>query len=286
MTASIPTAPLPATASGTAMPRFGVGTWRMGERASEAAAEVGVLRAAIERGVTLIDTAEMYGEGGAETVIARAIADSGVARERLYLVSKVYPHNASRRGTMAACERSLKRLATGYLDMYLLHWPGEHPLEDTVAAFEQLAADGKIRAWGVSNFDVDDMQSLAAAGGSGVATNQVLYNLARRGVEHSLLPWQRDRGIVTMAYSPIEQARLLESAKLQALARDLGVTAAQLALGWLLQRPDLVVIPKTSHLARLSENLGALDLRLDAAALAAIDTAFPPPRRRTPLAML
>lgn len=284
---NIPATPLP---GGTSMPRFGIGTWRMGERASAAAAEVAVIRAAIERGVTLIDTAEMYGEGGAEQVIGRAMADAsaafGIARERLHLVSKVYPHNASKRGTIAACERSLKRLGTDYLDCYLLHWPGEHPLEDTVAAFETLKSQGKIRAWGVSNFDLADMTSLLAAGGTNVATNQVLYNLSRRGIEFSLLPWQRERGIATMAYSPIEQARLLESATLRTLAQDLGVTPAQLAIAWLLTRPDMIVIPKTSQVARLEENLGALSITLDAAALDAIDAAFPPPRRRTPLAML
>ena len=216
----IPVTPLP---DGNAMPRFGIGTWRMGEQTTAAAAEVALIRAAIESGVALIDTAEMYGEGGAESVIGQAMRDAGVPREQLYLVSKVYPHNASKRGTIAACERSLKRLGTEYLDCYLLHWPGEHPLEDTVAAFELLKAQGKIRAWGVSNFDVADMQALLAAGGDGVATNQVLYNLARRGVEFSLLPWQRERSIPTMAYSPVGQARLLDSHKLKAIARDVGV---------------------------------------------------------------
>ena len=269
------------------MPRFGIGTWRMGERASAAQTEIAVIKAAIARGVTLIDTAEMYGDGGAETVIGRAIADTPGVREKLFIVSKVYPHNASRKEAIAACERSLKRLGTDYLDCYLLHWPGEHPIAETVDAFEALKAQGKIRAWGVSNFDVDAMEELASvANGNNVATNQVLYNLSRRGVELSLLPWQRDRSVSTMAYSPIEQAQLLASTKLQAIARDIGATAAQLAIAWLLAQPDVIVIPKTTQVARLEENLGALDLKLDAATFAALDAAFPPPRKRTPLAML
>jgi diketogulonate reductase-like aldo/keto reductase len=216
---------------GTAIPRFGIGTWRMGERASAAQAEIAVIKAAIERGVTLIDTAEMYGDGGAEQVIGRAIVDTPGVRERLYLVSKVYPHNGSRKGAVAACERSLKRLGCDYLDCYLLHWPGEHPVAETVDAFETLKAQGKIRAWGVSNFDVAEMEELVSvANGRNVATNQVLYNLSRRGVEFDLLPWQRERGIPTMAYSPIEQAQLLASSKLKAIALAIGATPAQLSL--------------------------------------------------------
>jgi diketogulonate reductase-like aldo/keto reductase len=270
--------------SGASIPRFGIGTWRMGERASEAQAEIAVIKAALERGVTLIDTAEMYGDGGAEEIIGQAVSG---ARERLYVVSKVYPHNASRRGTMAACERSLKRLRIDCLDCYLLHWPGEHPIAETVEAFETLKAQGKIRSWGVSNFDVADMQELIAVpGGNNVATNQVLYNLSRRGVEFDLLPWQRARGIPTMAYSPIEQARLLESAPLKSLARDVGSTPAQLAIAWLLRQPDVIVIPKTTQIARLGENMGALSLKLDAATLTALDASFAAPRKRAPLAML
>lgn len=268
------------------MPRFGIGTWRMGEQSSAAANEIALIRAAIEHGVTLIDTAEMYGEGGAEAVIGRALSNVAIPRERLYLVSKVYPHNASKRGTIAACERSLKRLGTDYLDCYLLHWPGEHPLADTVEAFETLKTQGKIRAWGVSNFDTADMQQLLAAGGDGVATNQVLYNLGRRGVEFALLPWLRERGIPTMAYSPIGQSRLLESNKVKAVARDVGLSPAQLAIAWLLQQPDIVVIPKTTHVARLVENLSALELQLDAATIAALNATLPAPTRPTPLAML
>jgi len=278
---NIPAAALPNNLS---MPRFGIGTWRMGERAAAAQAEIAAIKAAIERGVTLIDTAEMYGDGGAEEVIAQAIA--GV-REKLFIVSKVYPHNASKKGAIAACERSLKRLQTEYLDCYLLHWPGEHPIADIVDAFETLKAQGKIRAWGVSNFDVADMQELVAvANGENVATNQVLYNLSRRGIEFDLLPWQRERRIPTMAYSPIEQARLLESTKLKAIALDIGATPAQLAIAWLLAQPDMIVIPKTTHIARLEENLGALSLTLDATTLSALDRAFAPPRMRAPLSML
>ncbi len=277
----IPATPL---RDGASIPRFGVGTWRMGEQTSAAQEEIAVIKSAIERGVTLIDTAEMYGDGGAEEVVGRAI--TGI-RERLFIVSKVYPHNASRKGTLAACERSLKRLGTEYLDGYLLHWPGEHPIAETVDAFETLKAQGKIRAWGVSNFDVAEMQELASVpSGNNVATNQVLYNLSRRGVEFDLLPWQRERDISTMAYSPIEQARLLESPKLKAIARDIGATPAQVAIAWLVQQPDIIVIPKTTHIARLDENLGALSLTLDTATLSALDAAFAPPRKRAPLAML
>ena len=265
---------------------LGQGTWRMGEEHKHRREELAALRVGLDLGLCLIDTAEMYGEGGAESVIGQAMRDAGVPREQLHLVSKVYPHNASKRGTIAACERSLKRLGTEFLDCYLLHWPGEHPLEDTVAAFELLKAQGKIRAWGVSNFDVADMEALKAAGGDGVATNQVLYNLSRRGVEFSLLPWQRERNIPTMAYSPVGQARLLDSHKLKAIARDVGVSLAQLAIAWLMKQPDVIVIPKTTHVARLDENLGALDLQLGAATLNALDAAFPAPTRRTPLEML
>ncbi len=269
------------------MPRFGIGTWRMGELSSAAQAEIALIKAAIERGVTLIDTAEMYGDGGAETIIGRAMADMPSTREKRFIVSKVYPHNASLKGTITACERSLKRLGTDYLDCYLLHWPGEHPIAATVEAFETLKAQGKIRAWGVSNFDVPDMQKLAnVPKGTNVATNQVLYNLSRRGVEFDLLPWQRERGISTMAYSPIEQARLLESAKLKSIAHDFGATPAQLAIAWLLRKPDIIVIPKTTHTVRLEENLGALSMTLDAATLSALDAAFAPPPKRSPLAML
>lgn len=285
MNMTIPATLLP---DGTPIPRFGIGTWRMGELASEAQNEIAVIKAAIERGVTLIDTAEMYGDGGAEKVIAQAMVG---AREKLFIVSKVYPHNAShtktRQGTVAACERSLKRLGTDYLDGYLLHWPGEHPIAETVEAFETLKSQGKIRAWGVSNFDTADMQELLSVpAGANVATNQVLYNLSRRGVEFDLLPWKRERGVTTMAYSPIEQARLLESPKLKAIAHEISATPAQLALAWLLHAPDIIVIPKTTHIGRLEENLGALDLKLNASMLSALDAAFPPPRKRTPLAML
>ncbi len=281
---NIPAAPL---RNDTSMPRFGIGTWRMGEHSSAAQAEIAVIKAAIERGVTLIDTAEMYGDGGAEEIVGRAISSSPNTRERLYIVSKVYPHNASKKSAIAACERSLKRLGTDYLDCYLLHWPGEHPISETVDAFETLKSQGKIRAWGVSNFDITEMQELSTvATGENVVTNQVLYNLSRRGVEFDLLPWQRERGITTMAYSPIEQARLLASAKMNGIASDIGAKPAQLAIAWLLTQPDVIVIPKTTHIARLEENLGALDLTLDASTLAALDTAFPPPRRRSPLAML
>mgnify|MGYP000703986882 CR=1 FL=1 len=280
----IPTTLIP---DATAMPRFGIGTWRMGEHSSPVQAEIAVIKAAIERGVTLIDTAEMYGDGGAEEVIGRAIADMPTTRESLYVVSKVYPHNASHKGTIAACERSLKRLGTDYLDCYLLHWPGEHPIAETVEAFETLKSQGKIRGWGVSNFDVEDMQELVSvANGKNVATNQVLYNLSRRGVEFSLLPWQRERGISTMAYSPIEQAKLTLNPKLIDFARRHSITPAQTSLAWLLAQDDVIVIPKTARRDRLKENIGALDHHLTPAQLDELDQLFPPPTGPRPLEML
>jgi diketogulonate reductase-like aldo/keto reductase len=270
----IPTVQLP---SGERVPRFGLGTWRMGERASSRAAELAALRLGIELGVTLIDTAEMYGEGGAEAIVGAAIA--GV-RDRMFVVSKVYPHNASRRGAIAACERSLKRLATDRIDLYLLHWRGEHPLADTVAAFEQLRADGKIRYWGVSNFDVSDMRELAAIdAGRECATNQVLFNLAQRAPEWALLAWQRERRITTMAYSPVDQGKLLRHRTLRALAERRGATPAQIALAWLLRFEDVMTIPKATDPAHLRDDLGALAITLDAADLQALDAAFPPPDR-------
>jgi len=301
--AAFPTVRLPC---GEFVPRLGLGTWRMGERAARRAAEAAALQLGVELGATLVDTAEMYGEGGAEEIIAQAV---GAERDRLFIVSKVYPHNATRRGTVDACERSLRRLKTDRLDLYLLHWRGTPPLADTVEAFEQLRRAGKIRHWGVSNFDVGDMQELAAllgartaqAGGSSrpregaeraagqhpaggeCTTNQILYNLARRGVEWSLLPWQRARGIPTMAYSPIDQARVLRHKGLAPAARKHGATPAQIALAWLLRQPDLIVIPKAGDLAHVRENMAALDIVLDDEDLAGLDRAFPPPSGDTPL---
>lgn len=279
--------------TGGEMPVLGLGTWRMGEDAKRRADEVKAVREAIALGYRLIDTAEMYGEGGAETVIGQAIGEAlranDVRRDELFIVSKVYPHNASRRGTRDACERSLKRLGLDALDLYLLHWRGSHPLRETVAAMHSLVADGRIAHWGVSNFDVDDMEELEEATGAegpGCAANQVYLSLGERGPEFSLLPWQRERGIPLMAYSPIDQGVLAEDDGLAELAARLGVTAAQLALAAVIARPGVVAIPKAVRSAHLKENLAAAELKLDAATLAELDRLHPPPRRKTPLAMI
>ncbi len=270
--------------SGEQMPAFGMGTWEMGNLAAARAEELATLRLGIDRGAALIDTAEMYGEGVAEELVGEAIAGR---RDEVFLVSKVYPHNATRRGALQACERSLRRLRTDRLDLYLLHWRGQVPLADTFEAFDELRLAGKIRHYGVSNFDVRDMREvMAASGGQAVQTNQVLYNLTRRGLEWELLAWLRERRIPVMAYSPIEQGRLPGKRRLVAFARGCGMTPAQVALAWLLAKPDVIVIPKTSHRRRLEENLGALDHPLDARQLAELDGIFPPPDGPRPLEML
>ncbi|HWE79610.1 MAG TPA: aldo/keto reductase [Pseudolabrys sp.] len=277
---SIPTIRLP---SGAEMPVFGLGTWRMGESAQARADEVKALRHGIGRGITLIDTAEMYGEGEAERIVADAV---GSDRKRIFIVSKVLPNNASRRGTVAACERSLKRLNTDRIDLYLLHWRGSYPLADTVAAFEELRAAGKISGWGVSNFAHDDMQDLwRVAHGRHCQTNQVLYNLTRRGIEFDLLPWCRTQPMPVMAYSPIEQGRMLGHQALVEVSKRLRATPAQVALAWLL-RQGVIVIPKATVLAHVDDNLGALDLTLADADVATLDRAFPPPHSPQPLDML
>jgi diketogulonate reductase-like aldo/keto reductase len=271
------------------MPELGQGTWGMGEKRSEFRSEVAALKLGLDLGVTLIDTAEMYGEGGAEKVAAEAIAGR---REEVCLVSKVLPHNASRRGTIAACERSLKRLRTEHLDVYLLHWRGGLPLEETLEAFTELKQDGKILDYGVSNFDVDDMEAAAAlAGGKAIATNQVLYNPLNRGIEWDLLPWCRNRGIPVMAYSPFVSAppaltRLLGNATLKAVAARHDATPAQVALAWLLHQPGVVAIPKAVQPAHVRANRAACDLALTPDDLRDLDGAFPPPRKKVPLAML
>lgn len=270
--------------SGQAIPVLGMGTWRMGEQTRNRPNEIKALRHGLDLGLSLIDTAEMYGEGGAETVIAEAIAGR---RSEVFLVSKVYPHNASRQGAIAACERSLKRLNTDYLDLYLLHWRGSVPLADTLEAFQALQQAGKIRSYGVSNFDPEDMAEAARLkGGDAIVTNQVLYNLMRRGIELNLLPWCRQQQIPIMAYSPIEQGRLLNHQTLTAIAQDRGVTTAQVAIAWLLQQEDVIVIPKSSRIEHVEQNCAALDLQLSPAELATLDTAFPPPTKPMPLEML
>ncbi len=269
---------------GECIPALGLGTWMMGERASRGREIEDALRLGLDLGMTLIDTAEMYVDGGAEELVGRAISGR---RDRVFLVSKVLPSNASRKGTLAACERSLKRLGTDRLDLYLLHWRGDVPVKETVDAFEELRGAGKIRHWGVSNFDLGDMEELwELAHGQGCAANQVIYNLGRRGIEFDLLPALAKRRVPIMAYSPLEQGRLLGQSGLQDLARRLGATPAQIALAWMLRREGVVAIPKAANPRHVEENRGALDLNLSPADLNELDRAFPPPRRRTALEML
>ncbi len=270
--------------SGARMPVLGLGTWMMGERPLDREREVAALQLGIELGMTLIDTAEMYADGGAEEIVGRAIEEQ---RDKVFLVSKVYPHNATRRGAIAACKRSLERLRTDYLDLYLLHWRGSVPLGATVAAFEALRADGRIRAWGVSNFDVSDMEELfSIPDGRRCAANQVLYHLGCRGVEWDLLPFCRRHRIPMMAYSPVGQGKLLKQRALQSTARRLGITPAQLALAWLLRQQGVAAIPKASSAGHVRENRAAAEIKLDPSVLAELDRVFPPPTRATPLAML
>ena len=274
--ANMPMLSLP---GGESVPRLGLGTWRMGESRANRKDEVAALRHAIAAGIALIDTAEMYGEGGAEEVVGESLRGAAVARDRLFIVSKVYPWNASRRGTLAACERSLKRLGTDTIDLYLLHWRGEHPLADTVSAFEELRHAGKIRHWGVSNFDTADMRELSAvANGRNCVVNQVYYNLAKRWPEATLLPWQRERGIATMAYSPLDQGKLLKHTALTRIAARHGVTAAQVALAWLMQAEDVIAIPKTSRIEGVEEILGARQVKLTVDDFDALQNVFPPPK--------
>ncbi len=269
--------------SGAPMPVLGLGTWRMGEAGSRGAEIVGALRLGIDLGMNLIDTAEMYGEGGAEELVGKAIAGR---RQDIFLVSKVYPQNASRKGVVAACERSLKRIGTDYLDLYLLHWRGEVPFAETIAGFQELTSTGKIRHFGVSNFDVGDLQEWwQTPGGNATASNQVLYNLARRGVEWDLMPWCRKRRVPVMAYSPVDQGRLLAKRGLKEVAQRRGVSPAQVALAWLLHQEGVVVIPKAARLEHVRENRAALDLALTPEELWELDRTFPAPKGRTSLQM-
>lgn len=278
---TIPNVILP---GGQEIPTLGFGTWMMGETKSEAKAEVDAVRLALDLGMTVIDTAEMYGDGGAERIVGEALKDR---REDAFLVSKVLPWNASYDGTIKACHASLDRLGTDHLDLYLLHWRGEHPLEDMVAAMEELKAAGRIGAWGVSNFDLDDMEELfSVADGENCAVNQVLYNLSRRGIEFDLLPWCQEHGLPIMAYSPIEQGRILHHPELIHVAKAYQATPAQVALAFLLERDEVIPIPKTSNLRRLQENRDAVDLDISDEDWARLDAAFPPPARKMPLAML
>ena len=269
---------------GAEVPALGQGTWMIGEDPRLRAEEIATLRHGLDLGLTLIDTAEMYGDDASEELVGEAIAGR---RDETFLVSKVYPHNASRTDTIAACERSLRRLGTDRIDLYLLHWRGSIPLAETVAALEKLRAAGKILRWGVSNFDADDMAELMTTkGGERCATDQVPYNLSRRGIEWDLLPWARAGNLPIMAYSPLEQARLLYDGELKAVADGHGRTAAQQALAWVMDHGAVVAIPKTSSRRRLDENVGALDVRLTPEIRAALDRAFPPPHRATPLEMI
>jgi len=269
---------------GTKVPAIGQGTWRMGEGQRGAAEEEDALRLGIDLGMTLIDTAEMYGDGAAEEVVGRAVAGR---RDEVFLVTKVYPHNASRTGVPAACGRSLKRLGVEVIDLYLLHWRGGVPLAETVAAFEKLKAEGKIRHWGVSNLDPGDMRELLGVkGGTGCAVNQVLYSPEHRGIEFDLLPWQATQGIPVMAYSPVGQGgRLLRGAALGAVARRHGATPAQVAIAWGLRHGHVISIPKAGSATHVRENAAAAIVLTDED-LAAIDVAYPAPTRATSLAML
>lgn len=261
---------------GTEVPALGLGTWHMGERSQAAKDEAAAIRLGIELGMTLIDTAEMYGNGGAEEVIAESTAGQ---RDKLFIVSKVYPHNASRDGVPAACERSLRRLRTDRIDLYLLHWRGSHPLPETVAAFEKLRAEGKIRYWGVSNFDTRDMQGLARLqDGANCAANQVLYHVGSRGIEFDLLPWCRQHHMPIMAYSPVGQGgSLLRSKALAAVAKRHDATPAQIAIAWTLRHNNVISIPKAADLRHVRENATAGAIVLSEADLKEIDSAHPPP---------
>jgi diketogulonate reductase-like aldo/keto reductase len=272
-------------AGGDRIPVLGVGTWNMGEKRSRRAEEMAALQTAVDLGMTVVDTAEMYGSGAAETLIAEAV---GSRRDEVFLVSKVLPQNATKRGTLAACEASLRRLKTDRLDMYLLHWRGSVPLQETLEAFERLRREGKIRHWGVSNFDVDDMEELlplATAVGA-PSTNQVLYNLMRRGIEYDLLSWCRTHAISVMAYSPLEQGALVRHATVRAIADRMKATPAQVALAWVLRQPGVVAIPKAGDVAHVRENRGALAITMTRDDVAKLDDAFRPPARKMPLEMI
>jgi diketogulonate reductase-like aldo/keto reductase len=269
---------------GDVVPILGQGTWKMGESRSKRKDEAAALSLGIDLGMTLIDTAEMYAEGGAEDVIAEAIKGR---RREVFLVSKVYPHNASRAGVVAACERSLKRLRTDRLDLYLLHWRGGIALAETVAGFQDLIAAGKIRNFGVSNFDTADMRELyGLPGGRAVATDQVLYNLKHRGIEHDLLPWAASEGLPLMAYSPLEIGPLARAAGVRRVAERHEASPAQIALAWVLRQPRVLTIPKASKLEHVRENRAAADIELTPQDLADLDAAAPPPRQAGPLEMI
>jgi diketogulonate reductase-like aldo/keto reductase len=279
---AVPTVPL---WSGEAVPVLGQGTWGMAEGKRPREEELRALRTGIELGMTLIDTAEMYADGGAEELVGDAI--KGRRRDEVFIVSKVLPQHATRNGTIAACERSLRRLKTHVIDLYLLHWREQIPLPETLDGFDELVELGKIRYWGVSNFDVNDMEELIQlAGGDPVTTDQVLYNLARRGIEYDLLPWCHQRKIPIMAYSPIEQGRMLSHPVLEKIARRHGAMPAQVALAWVVVHDGVIAIPRAGVSGHVRENRAALDLRLTQPDLADLDRAFSPPDGPRPLEML
>jgi len=281
MTTDLATVALP---DGERIPKLGLGTWEMGERAARRADEIAALREGIALGMTLVDTAEMYGDGATETLVGEALRG---LRDDVFLVSKVYPHNASRRGVVAACDASLKRLGTDRLDLYLLHWRGGVPLEETVEGFDALRRAGKIRHWGVSNFDTDDMEELfATPGGDRCAANQILYNVARRGPEFDLLPWSAAHRMPVMAYSPVDHARLPKRSPLDDVAAAHGVSAYRVALAWVLRQPGVFAIPKAARVEHVRDNRAALDLVLTDDDHAALDAYFKPPRSKRPLEML
>jgi len=275
--------------SGEEVPVLGLGTWHMGERPENRQGELDAIRFAIDNGMKIIDTAEMYGDGAAEELIGKAL---GGRRTEAFIVSKVLPHHATRRGTVTACENSLRRLATDCIDMYLLHWPGAVPLEETLEAFDALLRAGKIRYWGVSNFDTPDMEELLAlpggnaAAADAVAANQVLYNLTRRGIEFDLVPWCKQRKLPIMAYSPLEQGRLLGDPELLRLAAEYSATPAQIALRWVLRNDATIALPKAGTPGHARQLRSALDIPLSPQDLAALDRAFPPPKRKVPLEMI
>jgi diketogulonate reductase-like aldo/keto reductase len=268
--------------NGEIIPALGQGTWHMAEDPRRRTDEIAALRLGIDLGMSLIDTAEMYADGDAEVLVGEAIKGR---REEVFLVSKVLPHHATVRGTIEACDGSLLRLGVDVIDLYLLHWPGPIPLEQTLEAFARLQDAGKIGSWGVSNFDLSDMQGLLEiAGGDQVGTNQVLYNLAHRGIEYDLLPWCERAGLPIMSYSPIEQGRVLDHPVLRSVAARHQATPAQVALAWVLRKDNVCAIPRAGHPAHVRENSVALDIHLSGSDCAELDYAFPPPSQKQPLA--
>jgi diketogulonate reductase-like aldo/keto reductase len=269
--------------SGKEIPTLGQGTWRMGEKASQKEAEIAALQLGIDLGMTLIDTAEMYGEGGAEKIVAEAISGR---REEVYLVSKFYPYNASYDGLIQACDRSLSRLKTDYLNLYLLHWRGSIPLSETLKGLQHLKQAGKILDYGVSNFDTDDMEeAISLPGGKEIVTNQVLYNLMRRGIEWDLLPWCREHQIPIMAYSPVEQRAFVDNSQLSNIATKYNATTTQIALSWLLHQDNVISIPKATNPQHIEENRAAMEIKLTAEDLQELDRSFQPPSRKMSLSM-